>query len=63
MLDHVIVYWIGASLGAILAMYITPYVKILCIKTCLKNKVAPPTEKLKKIEEAVPIVDEHKHSI
>ena len=63
LLDHVIVYWIGASLGAVLSMYMTPYVKKFCIAPCMKTKIQVHADKLKTIEEAVPYEDDHKHSV
>ena len=61
-LDHIVVYWVGATLGAVLAMYTSPYVKKLIMALTWRHR-GHKSVKVKGIEEALPLVEDHAHNI
>ena len=66
-LDHVIVYWVGATLGAVAGMYLTPYIRNIITKCATKLPSAGVQNlKLKGIEESMPLVsddDDEEHNV
>ena len=61
-LDHILVYWIGATMGAVVSMYVAPYIKKLII-TIQKRKNKTQSIRVKGIEEALPLYEDHEHKI
>ena len=60
--DHIVVYWVGATLGAVMAMYTAPYIKKL-ILALVRKKGGYHQVQVKGIEEALPLVEDHAHNI
>ena len=61
MLDHILVYWVGPTLGSILSLYLAPFVKRMLLKFLL---VSP--KKLTIAEDTVPLIinaETHHHKM
>ena len=61
-LDHVLVYWVGASLGAVLSMYLAPPIKSLLLALpCLKYRAK--THVTATIEEGKGLLEEEEEEV
>ena len=57
LLDHLLVYWMGASLGAVLSMYVAPLIKKLLLRLpCLRQPHKAHT--LPAVEEGKALLEE-----
>lgn len=58
-LDHVVVYWLGATLGAVLSMYLVPLIRPWVLKCSSKRSAGlAKSVQLKGIEESRPLFDD-----
>ena len=63
LMDHIVVYWVGSTAGAVAAMYLCPLVRRLLLKVSTCRRAAGFS--VERLKEAEPLVQEleHQHTI